>query len=114
MSAQAASAPARSTAAPIAPPLLLGALIVILVLLCIASLSVVALRLTLLCDCCGGCAAITLATLVLIELRLPRTLLAVLVGASLGWAGAALQGCCAILSPSLPSSSCRRARRSAR
>ncbi len=34
----------------------------------------------------------TLATLVLIELRLPRTVLAVLVGASLGLAGAALQG----------------------
>ncbi len=34
----------------------------------------------------------TLATLVLIELRVPRTLLAVLVGASLGLAGAALQG----------------------
>ena len=34
----------------------------------------------------------SLATLVLIELRLPRTVLAVLVGASLGLAGAALQG----------------------
>ena len=34
----------------------------------------------------------TLATLVLIELRVPRTVLAVLVGASLGLAGAALQG----------------------
>ncbi len=34
----------------------------------------------------------SLATLVLVELRVPRTLLAVLVGASLGLAGAALQG----------------------
>ena len=34
----------------------------------------------------------TLSTLILIELRLPRTLLAALVGASLGLAGAAMQG----------------------
>lgn len=34
----------------------------------------------------------TLSTLILIELRLPRTLLATLIGASLGLAGAAMQG----------------------
>ena len=93
MSAQAAAAPVRSIAAPIAPSLLLGTLIVILLLLSMASLAVGRAPLDV-----GSAIAqwlrgeSTLATLVLIELRLPRTLLAVLVGASLGLAGAALQG----------------------
>ena len=93
MSAQAAAAPARSVAAPIEPSLLLGALILMLLLLSIASLAVGRAPLDV-----GSAIAqwlrgeSTLATLVLIELRLPRTLLAVLVGASLGLAGAALQG----------------------
>ena len=92
MSAQVAR-PARSRAAPITPSLLLGTLIVFLLLLSIASLAVGRAPLDV-----GSAIAqwmrgeSTLATLVLIELRLPRTLLAVLVGASLGLAGAALQG----------------------
>ena len=79
--------------APAAPALLLGALVLILLVLCAASLAVGRAPLDV-----GQAIAqwlrgeSTLATLVLIELRVPRTLLAVLVGASLGLAGAALQG----------------------
>ncbi|HVG04617.1 MAG TPA: iron ABC transporter permease [Burkholderiaceae bacterium] len=93
MSAQAAAVSVRSIDAPMAPALLLGTLTVILLLLSVASLAVGRAPL----DVGAAIAAwtrgeSTLATLVLIELRLPRTLLAVLVGASLGLAGAALQG----------------------
>ena len=93
MSAHVTSAAARSNATPIAPSLLIITLLVILLLLCAGSLAVGRAPLDV------GSAVdqwlrgeSTLATLVLIELRLPRTLLAVLVGASLGLAGAALQG----------------------
>ena len=93
MSTRASTVPAASVATPMTPALLLGALILILLLLSAASLAVGRAPLDV------GAAIgewvrgqSTLATLVLIELRLPRTLLAVLVGASLGLAGAALQG----------------------
>ena len=93
MSAQAASASARSLTTPVTPSLLIGTLSVLLLLLCAVSLAVGRAPL----DVASAFAQwmrgeSTLATLVLIELRLPRTLLAVLVGASLGLAGAALQG----------------------
>ena len=93
MSVHAPRAPAVSAAAPAAPALLLGALVLILLVLCAASLAVGRAPLDV-----GQAIAqwlrgeSTLATLVLIELRVPRTLLAVLVGGSLGLAGAALQG----------------------
>ncbi|MEP6608846.1 MAG: iron ABC transporter permease [Burkholderiaceae bacterium] len=79
--------------APVALPLLLGTLAAILVLLSLASLAVGYATLDV-----GAAVAqwlqgeSTLATLILIELRIPRTLLAILVGGSLGLAGAALQG----------------------
>ena len=93
MSAQAAAARRVAFATPMTPSLLIGALIVILLVLCAVSLAVGRAPLDV-----GSAIAqwvrgeSTLATLVLIELRVPRTLLAVLVGASLGLAGAALQG----------------------
>ncbi len=93
MSVHAPRAPAVLAAAPAAPALLLGALVLILLVLCAASLAVGRAPLDV-----GQAIAqwvrgeSTLATLVLIELRVPRTLLAVLVGGSLGLAGAALQG----------------------
>ncbi len=93
MSARTPTVPAASVVAPMTRSLLLGALVLILLLLAAASLAVGRAPLDV------GAAIgewlrgqSTLATLVLIELRLPRTLLAVLVGASLGLAGAALQG----------------------
>ena len=93
MSARASAVPPRSLAVPMAPSLLLAGLAVILVVLSTASLTVGRAPLDV-----GSAIAqwvrgeSTLATLVLIELRVPRTSLAVLVGASLGLAGAALQG----------------------
>lgn len=94
MNSHASVAPTPSVApSVIAPSLLVGALALIVLLLCAASLAVgrapldVGVALT---QWLRG--ESTLATLVLIELRLPRTLLALLVGASLGLAGAALQG----------------------
>ena len=93
MSTDAPGAPAVSSAAPAAPALLLGSLVLSLLVLCAASLAVGRAPLDV-----GQAIAqwlrgeSTLATLVLIELRVPRTLLAVLVGGSLGLAGAALQG----------------------
>ena len=75
------------------PSLLLGGLTLILLVLCAVSLAVGRAPLDV-----GSAIAqwvrgeSTIATLVLIELRVPRTSLAVLVGASLGLAGAALQG----------------------
>ncbi len=93
MNARALRLPAASMAAPLRPALLLGVLVLILLLLSGASLAVGRAPLDL-----GSALAqwlrgeSTLATLVLIELRLPRTLLAAFVGASLGLAGAAMQG----------------------
>ena len=93
MSAQAAVASAQSYPTSMRSSWLIVALSVMLLLLCAASLAVGRAPLDV-----GAAIAqwvrgeSTLATLVLIELRLPRTLLAVLVGASLGLAGAALQG----------------------
>ena len=93
MSTYAAPLRVRSTATPRSAPLLLGALALALLVLAAASLAVGRAPLDV-----GAAIAqwwrgeSTLATLVLIELRVPRTLLAVLVGASLGLAGAALQG----------------------
>ncbi|HVE88695.1 MAG TPA: iron ABC transporter permease [Burkholderiaceae bacterium] len=93
MSTHLAVTPARPIAVAIAPSWLLGILTLFLLLLSIASLAVGRAPLDV-----GSAIAewtrgeSTLATLVLIELRLPRTMLAVLVGASLGLAGAALQG----------------------
>ncbi len=93
MNARAWSPPARSSVALLSPSSLLGALVVLLLLLSAVSLSVGRAPLDV-----GAAIAqwlrgeSTLATLVLIELRVPRTVLGVLVGASLGLAGAALQG----------------------
>lgn len=93
MNAQASALRARSIAKPMSTPLLLGALSLALLILAAVSLTVGRAPLDV-----GSALAqwwrgeATLATLVLIELRLPRTLLAILVGASLGLAGAALQG----------------------
>ncbi|MDQ3187357.1 MAG: iron ABC transporter permease [Pseudomonadota bacterium] len=93
MSARAWSPPARSSVTLLSPSSLLGALVVLLLLLSAVSLSVGRAPLDV-----GAAIAqwlrgeSTLATLVLIELRVPRTVLGVLVGASLGLAGAALQG----------------------
>ncbi len=93
MNARAWSPPARSSVTLFSPSSLLGALVVILLLLSAVSLSVGRAPLDV-----GAAIAqwlrgeSTLATLVLIELRVPRTVLGVLVGASLGLAGAALQG----------------------
>jgi len=93
MNARAWSPPARSSVTLLSPSSLLGALVVILLLLSAVSLSVGRAPLDV-----GAAIAqwlrgeSTLATLVLIELRVPRTVLGVLVGASLGLAGAALQG----------------------
>ena len=93
MSARASAVPARSIGAPMTPSLLIGALVLILLFLSAASLAVGRAPLDV-----GSAIAqwlrgeSTLATLLLIELRVPRTLLAILVGASLGLAGAALQG----------------------
>ena len=93
MNARAWSPPARSSVTLLRPSSLLGALVVILLLLSAVSLSVGRAPLDV-----GAAIAqwlrgeSTLATLVLIELRVPRTVLGVLVGASLGLAGAALQG----------------------
>lgn len=93
MTTRALSVPAPSLAVPMRLALLLGALILVLMLLFVVSLAVGRAPLDL-----GSTLAqwlrgeSTLATLVLTELRLPRTLLAVLVGASLGLAGAAMQG----------------------
>lgn len=93
MSARASAIPARPFAAPMTPSILLGGLILILLVLCAVSLAVGRAPLDV-----GSAIAqwlrgeSTLATLMLIELRVPRTSLAVLVGASLGLAGAALQG----------------------
>jgi iron complex transport system permease protein len=93
MSTRASTVPTTSVVAPMTPSLLLGALLLMLLLLSAASLAVGRAPLDV------GAAIrewmrgqSTLATLVLIELRLPRTLLAVLIGASLGLSGAALQG----------------------
>lgn len=93
MSTHAPRAPTVSTATPAAPARLLGALVLMLLALSAVSLTVGRAPLDV-----GQAIAqwlrgeSTLATLVLIELRVPRTLLAVLVGGSLGLAGAALQG----------------------
>ena len=93
MSVHAPRTAAVFAAAPAAPAVLLVALVLILLVLCAASLAVGRAPLDV-----GQAIAqwlrgeSTLATLVLIELRVPRTLLAVLVGGSLGLAGAALQG----------------------
>lgn len=93
MSARASAVPARRFAAPVTPSVLLGGLVLMLLVLSVTSLAVGRAPLDV-----GAAIAqwlhgeSTLATLVLIELRVPRTLLAVLVGASLGLAGAALQG----------------------
>ncbi|MGZ9074783.1 MAG: iron chelate uptake ABC transporter family permease subunit, partial [Burkholderiaceae bacterium] len=93
MNVYAPRAPGVSAAAPASPALLLVALVLVLLVLCAASLAVGRAPLNV-----GEAIAqwlrgeSTLATLVLIELRVPRTLLAVLVGGSLGLAGAALQG----------------------
>jgi iron complex transport system permease protein len=93
MSARIATASAQSYGTASTSSLLIAALVVILFLLIAASLAVGRAPLDI-----GSAIAqwmrgeSTLATLVLIELRLPRTVLAVLVGASLGLAGAALQG----------------------
>jgi len=93
MNAQASALRACSIRTPMSAPLLLGALMLALLVLAAVSLNVGRAPLD------AGSALVqwwrgesTLATLVLIELRLPRTLLAILVGASLGLAGAALQG----------------------
>jgi iron complex transport system permease protein len=82
-----------STATPRQPPLLIGFLVVLSLVLFAVSLVIGNAPLDL------GAAMremirgeSTLSTLILIELRLPRTLLAALVGASLGLAGAAMQG----------------------
>ncbi len=74
-------------------PLLLGALALVLVTLIVVSLAVGRAPLDLTAAASQWWRnEQTLATLVLTELRLPRTLLALLVGGSLGLAGAALQG----------------------
>ncbi|MBC8118709.1 MAG: iron chelate uptake ABC transporter family permease subunit, partial [Burkholderiaceae bacterium] len=81
------------TAVPRSPAFLLWALGLILLTLSVASLAVGSAPLDLsaaLAQWIQG--ESTLSTLILIELRLPRTLLAILVGGSLGLAGAALQG----------------------
>lgn len=93
MSSGAWNAPAASLALPVRPVLLLGALSAVLVLLFVLSLTVgrapldvgAALR-----EWARGDS--TIGTLLLLELRLPRACLALLVGASLGIAGAAMQG----------------------
>jgi len=93
MSAQVATASPQSHRTPATSSLVIAALIAILFMLIAVSLAVGRAPLDV-----GSAIAqwmrgeSTLATLVLIELRLPRTVLAVLVGASLGLAGAALQG----------------------
>lgn len=97
MNTRALSAPMAphvgESAALVRPLLLLGSLVVVLMLLFVLSLAVGRAPLDV-----GSAVAewlrgeSTLATLVLIELRVPRTILAVLVGASLGLAGAAMQG----------------------
>lgn len=85
--------PAHLPTRELRPSLLIGALTALLIVLFAASLIVGRMPLDL------GVAVqewlrgeSTLSRLILIELRLPRTLLAALIGASLGLAGAAMQG----------------------
>lgn len=93
MSLHTSVAPPRVFPVSVARLLLLGVLVLMLLLLSAVSLAVGHAPLDI-----GSAIAqwsrgeSTLAAIVLIELRVPRTLLAALVGASLGLAGAALQG----------------------
>lgn len=83
----------KAAAVSLAPSVLLWVLLLLLLSLSIASMAVGRAPLDMsaaLAQWLRG--ESTLSTLILIELRLPRTLLAILVGGSLGLAGAALQG----------------------
>jgi len=93
MSTNALPVLAAANTAPMRPALLLSVLGLVLMLLFVVSLGVGRAPLELAATIAQWMRGdSTLATLILIELRLPRTLLAALVGVSLGLAGAALQG----------------------
>ena len=115
MSAQAATASSRGVATPVSPSLLIGALVVVLLLLCAVSLAVGRAPLDV-----GSAFAqwmrgeSTLATLVLVELRVPRTRSPSWSARVSVWPARRYKACCATRSPSQASSACRRARRSAR
>ena len=75
---------------PIPRPLLIGALVVAIVLLSVASLS--AGKVWVPWDAWFGSASSDPRSIIVFELRLPRTLLGIAVGVALGMSGAALQG----------------------